>query len=351
MRMLLRWVIGISVGTLLIGITSPLFVRSYVPRQVNRGQVTLMADVDHRWRSEGYATTAIGPLGMPGKTDLSPRRNGQRRVALWGDSQAEGVCVDDRDKIFAVTQTLMSVDRASIVDVYPFAQSGEDLADWLPQMRWAEHEVDVDAHVILVTELTDFRLANLNASPMAINQTQNWMADHLPAFVIQSARHLMTAANDETPRKLRFGLGPVYQEQTVAPEPLPLDAADLPDAGDPSSTKTWTRAVTAIKDQTEKPVVLLYAPILPRIVNGKIIWDDADDGDFQVLSSVAATAGLTVVDVRADFRQSAIDGRWTHGYHNGQFGEGHLNETGNAIVAGRLSETLVELFDAPTAGN
>lgn len=310
-----------------------------------------MAGDDYRWRSEGYATTAIGPLGMPGKTELSDRRPGVRRVALWGDSQAEGVCVDDHDKIFAMTQAFMSDGKAFSVDVFPFAQSGDDLADWLPQMPWVEREVGVDVHVFLVAELTDFRLVDRDTGPIKIQPTQNWMAGHLPAFVIQSARHLMTAASDETPRRLRFGLGPVHQEPAVASGIRSRNAAELTGVGEPSLTAVWTRAVTAVANQAEAPVVLMYAPVLPRIVAGKVVWDDVDDDEVQILFSVAEAAGMTVVDVRAEFRQSATAGAWTHGYHNGQFGAGHLNETGNAIVARRLSETLVSLFDALSVGN
>lgn len=367
MRIVLRWIIGIGVGTLLVAITSPVFVRSYVPRQINRGRVTLPTDADYRWRSEGYATTAIGPLGMPGQTQLSPRQPGVRRVALWGDSQAEGVCVDDRDKIFAITQRLMAGNNASGVDVFPLAHSGDDLTDWLPQMPWAEREIDVDAHVILVTELTDLRpdafsptdpdAGDVNGNgvgevavevEVAVDPRQNWMAQHLPAFVIQSARHLITE-DDETPRRLRFGLGPARPFQTVAPENHSDDREKISDAIIPATV--WTSTVAAIADQTDAPVVLVYAPVLPSIVAGRIIWDDADDDDFQILASVAGTSGMTVVDVRDDFRQSAIDGDWTHGYHNGQFGQGHLNRTGNAIIARRLSQTLAEMFDATTPGN
>jgi hypothetical protein len=350
MRLLIRWIIGIGIGTLIIAVTSPIFVRSYVPRQINRGHATLSAGVDYRWRSEGYATTQIGPLGMPGQTDWTARRAGQRRIVLWGDSQAEGVCVDDRDKIFSLTERLINGDQAGVTDdqaseatIFPFTQSGEDLADWLPQMSWAEANVDVDIHVILMTEMPDLRLENLDTAPMAINATQNWRATHFPAFVIQSARHLLTEANDETPRQLRFGLGPVNATQVVASE---IDQSHVV-----SSETDWAPTIDAITASTDQPVMLLYAPVLPRIVGGQAIWDDADADDFDRLKFLAEANGMTVVDVRSDFRQSASQGRWTHGFHNGQFGAGHLNETGNTIVARRLSEALASRFGAAAVGN
>ena len=107
-RLILAWIVGSLVGTAVIAITSPLFVRSYVPLTADpvRGVWTLPEGHAYRWRSEGYADTRIGPLGMPGKTSLGPRKPDCLRVALWGDSQAEGVCVGDHQKIFAQAEGL-----------------------------------------------------------------------------------------------------------------------------------------------------------------------------------------------------------------------------------------------------
>ncbi len=96
------------VGTGIIALTSPLFVRSYLRLRVDpvRGVWTLPPEHVYRWRSEGYADTWIGPLGMPGKRSLPGGDDRTIRVALWGDSQAEGVCVADDQKIDAQAQRI-----------------------------------------------------------------------------------------------------------------------------------------------------------------------------------------------------------------------------------------------------
>ena len=101
-QLIIRWIGGSLVGTLIIALTSPLFVRSYLPLQLDpvRGVYTMTPERLFRWRSEGYADTHIGPQGMPGRRSL-PNDDRKLRVALWGDSQAEGVCVDDGQKLFA----------------------------------------------------------------------------------------------------------------------------------------------------------------------------------------------------------------------------------------------------------
>ncbi len=105
-RLIARWLIGAVLGTALIGLSSPLFVRSYLPQSIDpiRGVRTLPEDAVYRWRSEGYADSQVGPLGMLGKTVIDQPDSGAMRIALWGDSQAEGVCVDDERKLFAQIQ-------------------------------------------------------------------------------------------------------------------------------------------------------------------------------------------------------------------------------------------------------
>jgi hypothetical protein len=68
-RLVRRWSVGFLIATLLVGVSSPWFVRSYVPREWSdrRGVLVLQPGAQYRWRSEGYATTRIGPLGMPGQ--------------------------------------------------------------------------------------------------------------------------------------------------------------------------------------------------------------------------------------------------------------------------------------------
>ena len=105
--LLCRWAVGIALGTGLIAVSSPLFVRSYLPLNADpvRGIWTLPSGTEYRWRSEGYANTSIGPHGMPGKKVLQSQArskpsevhgfqsdsvdpNAAVRIALWGDSQA-----------------------------------------------------------------------------------------------------------------------------------------------------------------------------------------------------------------------------------------------------------------------
>lgn len=330
------WLVGILVGTALIGVTSPLFVRSYLPLQANetRGVWTLPADRIYRWRSEGYADTRIGPLGMPGKRSVASRDRDVIRVALWGDSQAEGVCVADADKLFAQAERLAE----GTLEVFPLARSGEDAADWLTQMPRVEAALDIDVHVMLVVDLED--LLTASEAPLDppsrsdVAAAQASLAARLPAFVIHAARHLLTEADETTPRRLRFAIGPLAEQPllespSAAEEPLEQSAV-------------WRRELAAIRAASRLPILILYAPVAPQIVGGQVVVQRHAEEALRRMKTAAEEAGLHVADARAELLRSAAAGRWPHGFHNGQFGTGHLNRVGNAVVASPLVDHVLK---------
>lgn len=344
-RLLRSWLIGILVGTGIVAVTSPLFVRSYLPLRVDpvRQVWTLPPGQFYRWRSEGYANTWIGPLGMPGKhgpvSETPADSPGQWRVALWGDSQAEGVCVADADKLFAIAERL----GAGRIQVFPLARSGEDAADWVTQMAAVEQTLEVDVHVLLTVDLEDLLAAT--QAPLSppresdVAAARASIAARLPAFVIQGARHLLTEADETTPRRLRFSVGPHPEvatpivEDVAATSPAESRAAAT-DGGDADRVaERWGEAMRAIRAASSRPILILDAPVTPQIVEGRVVTVSESDPRFQRMKGAAEEAGLMVVSARTTLVQSARDGNWPHGFHNGRFGSGHLNRIGNTVVA------------------
>ncbi len=247
---MVTWLVGAVVGTLLIACTSPLFIRSYAPLHADalRQVWTLPPATTYRWRSEGYADTHVGPHGMPGRQTLDSSTQNAVRVALWGDSQAEGVCVADPDKLFAQSESI----AAGKVAVLPLARSGEDAAAWVTQIPRVEQSLQIDAHVLLIVELSD--LVAATGAPVAPPSDSDVAAAHaaiagrLPAFIIQAARHLLTEPDETTRRELRFGIGPIVSRPdegvqiTFAP---PYD---------------WQPTLAILRQSTQRPIVILYAP-------------------------------------------------------------------------------------------
>lgn len=318
---------GLAAATLIIAVTSPLFVRSYPASELHRGVETLPARSVYRWRSEGYADTHVGPLGMPGR----PTRNAAgayTRIALWGDSQAEGVAVPDHQKWFAVVESLgrHDGDAESSVAAYPMARSGDSLDDWLEQMPRVERELSITHHAILICELSD--LTTSESRPPLGNLSQPDRGLHRwrpPAFVIQAGKHILTTS-DGSFRRLRFRPGRV----SIAPNDA--DAVG-PNRRPPTD---WDAVASRLRAATSLPVEIVYAPLVPNITGGQLRLTDPSADRATRAASAMTRRGIGWTD-RTEALVSVYrdEGVMPHGFHNGRPGSGHLNARGYQAV-GRL---------------
>lgn len=317
-------------GTALVGVTSPWFVRSYVPRieDPTRGVAVLQPGSDYRWRSEGYATTQIGPMGMPGKVTLEHEDPGGLRLALWGDSQAEGVCVEDREKIAAQVARLSS----NQIHVYPFARSGDDCNDWIAQITTLRDNdlVHVDAHVFLIVEWSDWTVEIADADE-GLDPSRSKISATFPAFLIQAVRNILTTGDGSTRRRLRFRPGPDRSQQV---------SIDSETSGEPRLAKAerLSGQLERLRRQCDAPCIFVYAPLIPAIIDGETLFNDPDQWLFDRFRRHCSAHGFYVLDARDAMTAAARVGDWPRGFHNGQFGVGHYNATGNRIIAEQLLE-------------
>jgi lysophospholipase L1-like esterase len=323
---LVRWTVGLITATVLFGIVSPLFVRSFLPNEVNRGINTLPSGYAYRWRSEGYATTRIGPHGMPGKTEVPD--GAKSRIALWGDSQAEGVTVADDEKLFAAIQAASQ----NTLDVYPLAISGDSLGRWLLQMPWAESELAVNEHWFLIVDLEDLIDRSL---PDATKSGRLYgITSYLPAFTVVAAKNLLTDV-EGNPRQLRFSLG--RQSSTMPIDSIKQSAASPLEGWD---EPRWTTLMRELRSRSELPIRILYCPPRPMIVGNHVDFEPPFIEAASIAARSAEAAGIEWIDLTEPLAISAQSGRWAHGFHNGQFGVGHLNATGNRVVAQAILAAL-----------
>jgi hypothetical protein len=334
-----KWAIGLVAGTLIIALTSPWFVRSYLPDDFCAERKSFVpVSGDYRWRSEGYATTKIGPYGMPGRTELRPKSDDVMRIALWGDSQAEGVCVRDNEKLFAQIQRSANYP----VEVLPLARSGQSAVDWLSQMPVVEQELQVDAHLMLIVDLPDLSTVDLASHQPDSVQSNSKIAANLPAFVIQAGRYLLHDS-DGYRRHLRFSVGP---ENAATDSSLSLRESRPLRAGEGRAETSWKSDLHEIRCASELPILIAYAPKSPSISSGIVQWDNPHVEEFHGMRQAAEEAGITVIDTTSALRESARAGHWPHGFHNGQFGTGHLNTIGNEVIAAEIANGLSRLTSA-----
>ena len=342
-RLIKNWAAGAVVGTLLIAVTSPLFVRSYLPDQFDEArQVSVPSpNANYRWRSEGYATTRIGPHGMPGRRELPDET--LTRIALWGDSQAEGVCVADDEKLFA------KLNVPNLAAVLPLARSGDDLHDWLKQIPAVEKNLGVDAHVLLIVDLSDLHSAQTDDShemPSAANHDfQSSIAKYMPAFAIQGVRNLMTD-NTGNARQLRFGVGPVTSFCAV-----PVDEKDVQGVQQ-RELIDWDQPLGLLRGATRKPIAIVYAPKsiaakqdsdLPPSIGE--IPRDTDQMEIGRLASSASSHRIIFHDASEALARLAKNGTPPHGFHNGQIGQGHFNAAGYQAIAGEIKPIVANIVE------
>ncbi len=231
------------------------------------------------------------------------------------------------------------------------ARSGEDAADWLTQMPAVERALDLDVHVILVVDLQDLLTATQAPLPPPsqsdVAAANASIAAKVPAFVIQAARHLLTEADETTPRRLRFSVGPL-QEVEAGPDvsaevPKPTSNQEAALAATPlGQVEPWRREMQAIRDASSLPILILHAPVTPQIVGGRVVTDSGADNAAVRMQSAAEQAGVRVASAQARLRQSAREGRWPHGFDNGNIGSGHLNKVGNAVVGSILVQQVLD---------
>ncbi len=354
-----QWWLGSLLGTLIIATSSPLFVRSYLPQSLDTlRQVAVMpAGNSYRWRSEGYADTFIGPHGMPGRRDLPPAEGETLRIAIWGDSQAEGVCVADTSKLHVQIERATNRIDQSIV-AFPMARSGDDAADWLPQMPRVQDAFKIDVHVLLIAELDDLVAGRDSAAVESRATNTSGIASTLPAFLIETARRLLTDI-DGQPRRLRFSPGP---QRNPSPVVVPrIERKDREATNDRSDRNSgivaaergefaaiikheWDDVAAQLGQIQDAAVMIVYAPVLPNITNGIVRTVDGDDQRYLRLTRATADSGIILVDARDALRRSAAEGEWPHGFHNGRFGSGHLNETGYRVIARQIADALQDQY-------
>jgi hypothetical protein len=135
------------------------------------------------------------------------------------------------------------------------------------------------------------------------------------------------------PRPLRFRIGPVDEQEGAGAE-----AGATTDA-----ERLIRRQLQRLREQTRRHCVFVFAPPWPAVIDGAIAVSPADARLFDVFDQTCAELRFDTVDLRSTFAASVRHGDWPTGFHNGQYGQGHLNALGNRLIA-REVWTLLETF-------
>ncbi|MEM6776338.1 MAG: hypothetical protein AAF670_01705 [Planctomycetota bacterium] len=329
------WWMGAAIGTGLFWMASPWFVRSYVARVQDavRGVSVLQPGSTYRWRAEGYASTRVGPHGMMGRTSL-PDTDASTIIALWGDSQAEGVCVADDLKLWSRLQASLRRRIETRVDVLPLARSGDDAADWSRQLAAVEAQLSVDAHVVLLTDLQDLAeeppQSNTNADGVFTSVFVHW----LPNFVVHAFRRVIDDPATGARRRLRFSFGPVASLGHEASTLSLASTSQLDDVDSDAGHGTIDAGLRRLVRSADRPIFIVHAANRPLVMGNQIHVDDGDPESSRTTADQCRVLDIGWLDVGSDLVAAwQSDGVMAFGFHHGRLGSGHLNANGYEVIA------------------
>lgn len=332
-----QWGLGLLGSWAVVWLAGPWLLDSILVRVPDPvlGIATLQPDRVVRWRSEGWSQTAIGPHGLPG---WQPRSLSQR-IILWGDSQVEGLCVDDPDKIS--NQVIALADRRALppLDCLSLGRSGADAREWCAVMEPADELWQPALHVWVVTELSDLTVL----SPAIAAQLPQRQVVPSPGWVklaaalhgealFAAAKRLLREPESGALRRLDFRVGP----RTPTPQGQPAGQAEPPsNRGDQHAelADTIAAAISELEQRFSQRLVIVYAPGIPTLAR-PLVTAHPDDALFEQIRERLQAADVAVVDLREAFlRLWQTERRLPRGFHNGLPGAGHLNGDGNRLIA------------------
>ncbi len=348
-----HWFLGLTLslagawaaGALFLDTVQPVVFDPQVRRWVAQ------PDTVFRSRSEGWASSRAGVhgiRGLPGgKLPEGPK------VVFWGDSFVEAMQVDDAVRM-AQTFTRLAADSGlqdsgqGLCGV-GIGTGGDSLIDSLFKLPdYAPVLGPVTLHVFFLGKISDvlpdiprdcraiFRSAPELALVPAPGCPPNDLAQRLaPAF-----RELELAGAYEIYRKLqaldlRLRPGPVLN-------PSPVAAAS--GSGPPASPEgAWTFLLAELVQRAKGPVLLVYAPTLPRLERGQARQDDAEVGTALAFARTCQRLGVPFVDLGPAFAEHfRATGRLPRGFSHSPPGTGHLNADGHRMAAAAVVAHLKE---------
>ncbi len=337
-----RWLIDLLGSWCIVWFAAPLALNSILVRDKipELKSIGLRTGDTVRWRSEGWATTQIGKYGLSGYhpvTDVPV-------IAIYGDSQVEGHCVNDADKICNQVSRIAEQRVGKAWDCVPLARSGADAKVWKHWLQQAEVLWQPRWHLWIVTELSDLTIDESDQpmthdiwaapSPNWIRLASDWQAESL--FTI--ARRLAWDSSTGQSRQLRFTLGKV----SLASKPI-----ESPDATEKVAEHVPAKTIQQLQSlnaQLQGRLVILYSPAVPTV--HPAVRFDAPDPMWDDLK-IQIGDSVQLIDLRPEYARLWQEKRqMPRGFHNGQPYSGHLNSAGNAVIAQVIVERL--MTDLPT---
>lgn len=324
------WLGGICFSAAFAWTISIVFLNSVIPQvwDEDLGEFIRKPGIVVRFRSEGWGNTAVGEHGILGGGDVV-LSGGNPCLLLWGDSHLEAYQVDDRYKVASVFNSLNKDLQAASI-----SRSGLSVADYyflIP--RFEKMYPNISAHVILLSGMDDVTPGRQNSC------NGRFFAD--PWRFERGNCTLSPLALKWGSMLYKFRLEPYYQlyrdvkdwvaDMRIAVAPAPTATKIVRNS---KLGRAWDFLVHELSTAAEKPIVFVYCPYGPRIVNGNIDFTDRNAKEKEQFKEHCTNGGVGFIDMTEAFSDLFSEERkLPRGFFNTPQGQGHFNADGQALIA------------------
>jgi len=230
-------------------------------------------------------------------------------------------------------------------NIFNLGISGLSLADYIAFADRYKKEYNPDLLIVQVTESDFFTDATAQYKLIHINSDQNGYFIEENESYEGGLQKLLTRIYkplDDRERFLTFL--PFLEYSKMKAEQLSSSQIQNHDHTEIKKGKVYNTSLLnwelqRLKEVYKIPVVLLYLPTTPVIANGVV--EQTEDLFLPVLSEQVKKYGITLVNLEDSFNENyLLNKTLPRGFNNTAPGEGHLNQTGHALVAQELSKVI-----------
>lgn len=340
-RNVFHWLGGLAFSIFFIWTVSLVFSDSIIPMQWDEelGLHVRKAGTVIRQRSEGWADTAIGRHGLVKGADKI-LADSREVFFLWGDSMADALQVSNAHK---ATIHYNSLAEHCLPRGITVAGGGLGVADYYFRLPAYNALSDgVVGNVILLSGMEDVlpnRYVDCHnrflANPWRFEASEcvpsNLSLSYAPAIYSLRLDFVHTMYRRLIDRDWRFMPGRVRFQKAnnlMTQKPEDLEAG-------------WDFLLSRMKERSDGFPVFMYCPIIPSLNNGTLLFEDPAFNLKRKFAMACKKNGVDFIDLSSEFA-ALYDHKneFPRGFFNSPPGTGHLNESGQRIIA----QALLQFF-------
>jgi lysophospholipase L1-like esterase len=350
-----RWTIGFVVALAIVVLVSGYFMDNF-PANTWSNEVAKKIPPEGaiiQWRREGWGSTHYWKWGITGVNDDVLRA--RQKVLIWGDSYVEAYQVDDAIKLPQQLTSRLADDGFDDIKAIGIGESSACAADWYFGMQlYQERLAPVCVNIIILSQIEDFypdeadRVAQFVSNP----ELQFIPAEEKAPSRYSRSMDFYYRWRLQALQKLRdqtIGLGGtpnIWLNLDLRPgprsrPPKPKSELRILAATREEQERAFDFALSKLREQSVSPLLIVYCPAVPRIIEGRLISEDSLDDIARTFQASCEKYGIHFINMGGEFiAYHERTQRFPRGFPNTRPDRGHFNSEGHALVADAILREL-----------